>query len=402
MKLLPTRCHIAVILLALTLPDAARSQEVTGSQEVTVETRGPLVRAAQSAQPGSRILIAPGTYRGGLSLERLQGAAGRPVILAAADPENPPVFQGRSTGLHLIDPAHVELHHLVIAGAAGNGLNIDDGGSMESPAHHVVLRGLRIRDIGPAGNRDGIKLSGVDHFRVQDCIVERWGDRGGSAVDMVGCHDGTITDCTFRYRSDAASSGVQTKGGSANIRIRRCRFEHAGARSVNAGGSTGLAFFRPKTAPYEAKNIVVEDCTFIGSGAPACFVGVDGAVFRYNTIYRPKHYVVRILQESRGERFVPCRDGVFSHNLVVFRADELRGIVNIGPGTAPETFTFADNHWYCLDRPERSDRLSLPVEETGGSYGAAPRFIAPGQGDLRLQEDSPVRDAGVREEPQRD
>ena len=366
------------------------------SREVTVRTRQQLISAAREAQAGTRILIAPGAYRGGLTFARLRGEAGRPVILAAADPEDPPVFRGQGSGMHLVAPAHVELHDLVFVGASGNGLNIDDGGVAENPAHHIVLRNLSVRDVGPEGNRDGIKLSGVDQFRVDGCTIERWGDRGGSAIDMVGCHDGEIVGCTLRYRSDVASSGIQAKGGSANIAVRRCRFDNAGARSINAGGSTGRAYFRPTDAAYEAKHITVEDCTFVGSGAPICFVGVDRAVFQYNTIYRPKHYVVRILQESRGERFVPSRRGVFRNNLVVFRWDELRGIVNIGPGTAPATFTFADNHWYCLDRPERSDHLSLPVEETGGTYGVAPQFVSPETGDLRLRGDSPVREAGVR------
>jgi hypothetical protein len=130
--------------------------------------------------------------------------------------------------------------------------------------------------------------------------------------------------------------------------------------------------------------------------APIAFVGVDGAVVRYNTIYRPKNWVIRILQETRGSDFVPCRNGTFTHNVIAFRSSELRSVVNVGPGTAADTFTFASNHWYCLDDPKSSDRLSLPVEETGGTYGIAPLFQDERNGDLRLEQSSPVRDAGVR------
>mgnify|MGYP006193671343 CR=1 FL=1 len=38
------------------------------------------------------------------------------------------------------------------------------------------------------------------------------------------------------------------------------------------------------------------------------FVGVDGATFRHNTIYRPTKWVLRILQESQEPRFVRTRD----------------------------------------------------------------------------------------------
>ncbi|MCP4783030.1 MAG: hypothetical protein GY903_15115 [Fuerstiella sp.] len=365
------------------------------SQTVTVNTRDQIVRATDNAAPGTTILIAPGTYQGSLSFNGLRGEQNKPIVLAAADKENPPVFKGRNSCIHLTDPAFVELHNLVLTEARGNGINIDDGGSYDSPAHHVVLRGLTVRDVGPDGNRDGIKLSGLDNFRVENCTIERWGS-GGSGIDMVGCHDGQVTGCTFRHSGKIAGNGVQAKGGSRDIVIQRCRFEYAGGRGVNIGGSTGLPYFRPQVGGYEARDITVQDCTFIGSSAPICFVGVDGAIVKYNTIHRPQHYVVRILQESRGSQFVPCRNGSFSNNLIAFQSDEIRGATNVGPGTAAETFTFANNHWYCIDRPERSHRLSLPVKETGGSYGTDPQFANPPRGDLHVLDTSPVRDAGVR------
>ena len=368
---------------------------LVSAQVVPVGTRDQLESAVANAKPGTTILIAPGEYDGGLDFRGLRGEEGKPIILAAADKEDPPVFRGRNTCFHLADTAFVEIHDLILTQARGNGINIDDGGSYDSPAHHVVLRGLTIRDVGPNGNRDAIKLSGLDNFRVENCMIERWGD-SGSGIDMVGCHAGEITGCTFRYRSDLAANGVQTKGGSSGIAIRHCRFEHAGGRGVNIGGSTGPRFFRPRGVDYEAKDITVEDCTFIGSSAPICFVGVDEALIRYNTIYRPTRYVLRILQESRDEQFVPCRGGVFTKNVIAFRSDEVRGIANVGSGTAPDSFTFSENHWYCIDRPQQSDRLSLPVQETGGTYGLDPRFSDAEQGELSFEAPSQVRDAGVR------
>ena len=380
-------------LLAIWQPAFARCDEGT---EVTVDSREALQEALARATPGTTIRIAPGTYRGGLSFSGVRGTKDRPIVLAGLDSEKPPVFKGGGSGFHFREPQYLELKHLIITGATGNGLNIDDGGTSETPAKHVVLRGLEIRDIGPNGNRDGIKLSGVDHFLVEDCTVERWGNNG-SAIDMVGCHHGEIKNSTFRYRSDLAANGVQTKGGSSEIAVRHCRFENAGSRAVNVGGSTGRNYFRPETATCEAKDITVEDSTFIGSMSPIAFVGIDGAVVRHNTIYRPTRWIVRILQENQAPEFVRCRNGRFTNNLVVFRSDEVRTAINIGGGTAPETFQFAGNHWYCLDKPEQSRRLSLPVNEARGTYGQAPEFINEKDLDLRLKKTSPVRDAGVRD-----
>jgi len=360
------------------------------------DTEG-LRRALAGARAGTTIRLAPGTYRGGLSARGLLGEPGRPIILEAADSERPPVIEGAGTGLHLSNPTHVELRHLVLAGASGNGLNIDDGGSFESPARQIVLSGLVVRDVGPQGNRDGIKLSGVDDFRVEGCTVERWGS-DGSGIDMVGCHKGTITGCTFRHDDTVGATGVQAKGGSSDILIKRCRFEHAGSRAVNLGGSTGLEFFRPRPQGYEAKDITVEDCTFVGSPAAVAFVGVDGAVVRHNTIYRPRRYALRVLQETRVPGFVPCRNGQFTDNLIAFRAGEMAQPINVGPDTAPETFVLARNAWYCLDEPERS-RPTLPIPEADGIYGRDPQFQDAERGDFQLRPGSPVGRAGTRANP---
>jgi hypothetical protein len=142
------------------------------------------------------------------------------------------------------------------------------------------------------------------------------------------------------------------------------------------GGSTGLEFFRPPLAPTgefaEARAIRVEGNTFVGGGCAIAFVGVDGAIVRFNTIERPTRWALRILQENRAAGFVACRNGEFSDNLIVFDSGHWsEGGVNIGPSTAPATFKFARNWWYCSDRPDRSTP-QLPTPESRGVYGRDP------------------------------
>jgi hypothetical protein len=343
-------------------------------------------------------MLAPGSYAGGMSFADLRGEPGKPIVIAGADPANPPRIVGGGSGLHLSRVAHLELRDLHLTGAAGNGLNIDDGGTAATPTHHLVLRNLRVTDVGPRGNTDGIKLSGVDEFRVENCTVERWGE-GGSGIDMVGCHQGVIEGCVFRQNRGPAgaqgANGIQAKGGSSGVAIRRNRFEEAGGRAVNIGGSTGMPYFRPKPQGYEAKDIRVEGNTFIGSAAPVCFVGVDGATVRFNTLYRPGRWAIRILQETRDPGFVPCRNGVFEDNVIVFQSGSwASGGVNIGPGAAPETFRFARNLWYCEDDPARS-RPTLPTPETDAVIGKDPLFRAPDRGDFTPRPGSPAAGKGA-------
>lgn len=367
--------------------------------DVHVRNADEFRHAAAQAKPGTRILLSAGIYPAGFYFSGLRGENNHPIVIAAADPANPPVIQGGGTGLHLSRSGFVELHDLVISNVTVKGLNIDDGGAFDKPAHHVVLRGLKVTDVGPGGNHDCIKLSGVRDFRVENCQIERWGTGGGSGIDMVGCHDGVIASNLFRHTDSIGSTGVQAKGGTSQVIVRGNRFENAGGRAVNIGGSTGLQFFRPPLEAgeehCEAKEIRVEGNTFIGGGAPVAFVGVDGASVRFNTIYHPKRWAVRILQENREPGFVPSRKGEFSDNLVAFDSHNwAEGGVNIGSGTAPETFTFARNWWYCLDDPARS-RPTLPVQETGGVYGRDPHFRDAEHGDVRLQSSTSAHRVGA-------
>jgi polygalacturonase len=363
---------------------AALLAVVCAPQDVRVSNAAEFRQAVAAARPGTRVLIAPGEYRGGFSFSGLTGTVDRKIVIAGADPSNRPRF----SGMHFSRIAHVEIRDIVVDATTGNGINIDDGGTITQPSHHVTLANIHVTQT-PRGNIDGLKLSGLDDFVVRGCLIEKW---GGSGIDMVGCHRGVIEDCTFRNGGD---NGVQGKGGTSEVVVRRSRFENAGQRGVNLGGSTGLQFFRPAGAQYEARNLTVEGCTFIGSVAPIAFVGVDGATVRFNTIYMPERWAVRILQETALPEFVPSRNGVFSDNIVVFRSSNWSsGGVNIGPNTSPSTFKFERNWWFCTDRPV-SSTPQLPTKETNGTYGTDPQFVDAPNGDLRLKPGSPAAKHGA-------
>jgi hypothetical protein len=337
--------------------------------------------AVAAAKPGTRIVMTAGKYGGGHHFAGLRGEPGKPIVIAAADAANPPVFSDSAAGMHLAKPAYVELHDLSFSKLSANGLNIDDGGTGDGAgAHHVVLKGLRVADVGTRGNHDGIKLSGLSDFQISGCTVERWGTGGGSAIDMVGCHRGVIEGNVFRHQDAPGCSGVQAKGGSSEVAILGNRFEDAGGRAVNAGGSTGLEYFRPRLKAgggyAEAHKIRIEGNHFKGGLTSIAFAGADGVSVRWNTIEHPGRWAFRILQETKEAGFVPCRNVEIADNVIVFTSGKWsENGINIGAGTAPETFKFARNWWYCQDRPERS-RPKLPTEESGGVYGREPAGAA--------------------------
>jgi hypothetical protein len=124
------------------------------------------------------------------------------------------------------------------------------------------------------------------------------------------------------------------------------------------------------------------------------FASVDGATVRYNTIYRPLTWVIRILQEDTYPGYIPSCNGVFTNNIIVFRSDEVATTVNIGIDTAPQTFQFANNWWYCLNNPALSTP-TLPTPEVGGVYGVDPQLVNPDNGNLQLQPSSPAKKYGA-------
>jgi len=95
---------------------------------------------------------------------------------------------------------------------------------------------------------------------------------------------------------------------------------------------------------------------------------------------------------------VPSRNGVYSDNIVVFRSDEMVDAVNIGPNTAPSTFRFARNLWYCIDSPGRS-KPSLPTAEKDGIYGKDPLLKDPSRGDFGVRQGSPAAKIGAHALP---
>jgi hypothetical protein len=371
------RSAIAVLLLVLCssvlLATGQRRARLPRPNAVAVSTTTEFRAALGAATPGTVIAVNPGTYSGGSYHANVHGTAAAPIVIQAADPARPPVFVGGYNGIQLSDASYVTFRDLIFEGASQNGINVDDASTFETPSHHIVLRRVTVRNLAGTGNRDGIKLSGVTDFVIEEANMSMWGE-GGSAVDMVGCHRGVVLASVFRHVPGlTGGTGIQAKGGSSQITITGNRFEHATARAVQIGGTTSLSLFRPQpNGAAEAREILVERNIFVGSQTPVAFVGSDGGIFRFNTVYLPTSWPLRILQENRSPGLVRSRNGVYTDNIVYWSGSQ---VVNIGRNTEPSSFTFARNWWYRADASSQS-HIALPSPESGGVYGRDPEFVA--------------------------
>ena len=297
--------------------------------------------AASIAIPGDSIICYDPVIQGGMFIANLQGNADQWIFILAAANTNV-IIRGGSNSIQFSDAAYVHMEGFTVEGQTGNGLNIDDAGSFNTPTHHIRIVRCTIRDINATGNNDLLKLSGMDDFEILECVFIN-GANGGSGIDMVGCHRGRIIGNSFE---NMGSNSIQAKGGTSEIEIIRNTFKNGGARAMNLGGSTGLAFFRPQNATAEAERIKVIANVIEGSEAAIAFVGCRNIHVSNNTIVRPRKWILRILQETVDPtRFLPCGDNSFFNNLVII--DQNVSVeANIGPNTAPETFSFTHNLWW--------------------------------------------------------
>lgn len=332
---------------------------------------GQLSAALQNAIPGDNLLLQPGTYNGGLYRLGLSD-----VTIRSADPTDLAIIQGGTNGLQLSAAQRVTLEDLVFEQQVINGINIDDAGDLSTPSTEITLRRVTFRDVGTTGNHDGIKLSGVNDFLLDQVQVLNWGN-GGSAVDMVGSHRGLIQNSLFRDDNlGLGGSGLRPKGGSKQITFRANRIEMpiGAGRAITAGGSTDSQFFRfvDGDSNYEADEIVAEGNVILGGRAAMSYVNIDGGLFHHNYVERPGNWTLRILNENQGSSIVDTQNGVFRDNVVNFNdtATEYSQAVNIGSETAASSFVFSGNSWLNLADPTPAGSTpTLPSPEENGTYG---------------------------------
>lgn len=365
---------------------------VSMARDVPVTTLLGLTQALEYVEEHDVIVLAPGVYDLGgdhLSRRDLKNVTIRGENDPTKKQGGPSIITGARTILFQ-SPNNFVLENLIIENGVQGGLNIDDNDNTGEipnpwvPARAITLRNLIVRNIGTGGgNVDGIKLSGLEDFHIDNVRILNWGD-GGSAIDMVGCHKGSIENTFIKSEDNSPfTTGIVMKGGSHAIDVKDNRIELSNGRALKIGGSTDGFLFRPPLnhAPaWEASDITVEFNTLIGGRSTVSYVNSDnGRVFN-NVIYEPGAQVIKIISEIYGNDPItskiiqPPRNGKFIDNTVI--ATIASGSI-VDTDAASEngagTFQFANNQWYNRGTPGDSTP-ALPTVETGGVYGVDPHW----------------------------
>lgn len=382
------RHNFIVAIIILLISDALADSPP--GRGLIVRSNEQLAAAIRQPRPGTTIFVAPGRYRGGLGSSRLRGTAAAPITIAALDSSRKPVLLGGGDSLKLVDPAHVILRDIVIEGASGIGLHLDDGGTYETPGHDVQIIGVEVRDSGD----QGIKMTGIDRLRMSGVLVQNWAGGGGCGINLIGCHDVVIEGSSLVNLEDQGFGGIQLKGGCSDVTVSGSRFVHCGTRAIQVGGATSVEAFRPSDQVFEACRVTIQNNVIVGSEASLSFVNSGEVHVVANTFYLPRNWVFRILQENNRSRMLPTQNADVTDNIIVFDPIGPFESVNVGRNTDPSTFRFARNWWYRRDRPQDSRPL-LPSAEREGVYGVDPEFTAAESLDLRPKASSPARARGA-------
>lgn len=314
-----------------------------------------LNKAFNVLKAGDTLSIENGTYSGGQSTSNMKGSNNQ-FILIIGNNKDSVIIESGNSAMQLSDCEFIRFENITFTKQNLNGVNIDDAGTYDTPTHHIQFVNCIFSEMQSTGNNDLLKLSGLEDFLIQKSQFIN-GANGGSGIDMVGCHSGTITENEF---TNMGSNSIQNKGGTENIYITKNKFTNGGARAINIGGSTGLEYFRPLDAEFESARIKVHSNIFIGSETPFAFVGTTDSEVINNTIIFPNKWIFRILQESTDERFVQCSNNRLYNNIFLVNSQISFSPINIGSNTLPKTFEFSNNLFYNIDN---SDWLpDLPTE----------------------------------------
>ncbi|MFO7956381.1 MAG: right-handed parallel beta-helix repeat-containing protein [Candidatus Brocadiia bacterium] len=355
-----------------------------------------LQHAADEAGPGDIVCIREGVYRGPVTV-RNSGAPGAPITFMCAP--------GATV---TVDGAGAE-------GRTGGVISVLDAG-------HLRILGLRVVNAERRG-QSGIFLRGAHHVTVRDCATLNTLSSGIKLIESTdvvldgneierACLGGAEECITVKIRSDRVEvrnnhihhcekEGIDIKEGARNVRVHGNRIHHVKRQGLYADA------WDLETYNIEFFNNVVHDCGF---GMAFCTEnnGLLRDVRAYNNlIYNNGGPGIVVADWGKGETH-EIRDLHIVNNTVVnngatrkwgggmrFENPAAHNVVvrnNIFSRNWPGQMVI---HKDVADRTVDHNLIHGETELEGDeAVRGAPQFVNAGEGDFRLQSNSPAIEAG--------
>jgi hypothetical protein len=168
---------VAVGTLSLVIPTTARTLEIGPDTD--------LCGALRRVEPGAEIVLQPGDYRAGCVLRR-GGLPQSPIVIRAADPEQPP----RLSHPGLVNMLEIHASDIVIRGLAFGPTVTDADGVRVVTGNRITIEDCQFTQLG------GIAIA-ANHTSVHGLIVRRNVITNSNATAFYfGCHDGISCSVT--------------------------------------------------------------------------------------------------------------------------------------------------------------------------------------------------------------
>ncbi len=124
-------------IITLLMIYGANAETLSVGQEAGYDYSS-IAAAANDAAPGDTILVFAGTYTDSERIDNLQGTVENWIVIKSAD-NNEVLYRGGNQAWHFSNVAYLHIIGFGFDAQTANGVNIDDGGSFDTPSHHIII-----------------------------------------------------------------------------------------------------------------------------------------------------------------------------------------------------------------------------------------------------------------------
>lgn len=267
--------------------------------------------------------------------------------------------------------------------------------------HHIIVDHCKFQNLNNSGKANTgamLKFTGTDYFEVSNCLFKD-GINITDGISLNGNRNGRIFNCRFE---NMPGDGSHCKGGTKNITYEQNLFVNCEAAGLDIGGDTGLPYFCPLGAAWEADSIHVFSNIFIGGKTGIKLSSCHNSRIFNNTCFKSTAFAFRSLNASSHPIYL-LNNHVYNNIFSTYSSYPI--YLNATAGFAYQTAYFYNNlfHSYKSINPKTLNWSEMPGVNISGNLIADPLFRDTTLRDFSLMKGSlAIGSAYATKSPERD